>query len=172
MFTELEQCSWIRIDVTRVRSTQEYFQGLREACVDAALSYRRVARWVKASREDRIDVTRGRSIQEYFQGLREACDDAALSYRRVARWVKASREDRNVVHDNLRTGRPHAGNNTVQFLASLLDADRRLTELELAAVFGVFHKTVLHILHDIVGYRKLAARWIPYEISKVQQWLR
>ena len=44
-----------------------------------------------------------------------------------------------------------------------------LTE-ELAAEVGVCHKTVLLILHDILGYRKLAARWIPHEISKVQQW--
>ena len=31
MFTELEQHSWIKIDVARGRSTQECFQGLRGA---------------------------------------------------------------------------------------------------------------------------------------------
>ena len=41
---------------------------------------------------------------------------------------------------------------------------------ELAAEVGVCHKTVLLIVHDIPGYRKLAARWIPHEISEVQQW--
>ena len=60
--------------------------------------------------------------------------------------------------------------NTVQLLASLLDAGRRWTARELAAEIGVCHKTELHILHDILGYRKLAARWIPHEIFKVQQW--
>ena len=34
------------------------------------------------------------------------------------------------------------------------------------------HKTVLHILHDILGYHKLAARWIPHEIPEEQQWHR
>ena len=37
MFKKLEQRSWINIEVTRSRSTQECFQGLREACGDAAL---------------------------------------------------------------------------------------------------------------------------------------
>ena len=37
---------------------------------------------------------------------------------------------------------------------------------------GVYYKTVLHILHGILGYRKLAARWIPHEISEVQHWHR
>ena len=37
---------------------------------------------------------------------------------------------------------------------------------ELAAEVLVCHRTVLHIL----GYRKLAAYWIPHEISDVQKW--
>ena len=54
----------------------------------------------------------------------------------------------------------------------MVDADRRLAERELAEEVWVCHKTVLHILHDILGYRKLAARWILHEISEVQQWHR
>ena len=34
MFTKLEQHSWIKIEVARDHSTQECFQGLREACGD------------------------------------------------------------------------------------------------------------------------------------------
>ena len=60
-------------------------------------------------------------------------------------------------------------NRIVQLLVSLLNTDRRRTAPELAAEIGVCHKTVLHILH-ILGYRKLPARWIPHEISEVQQW--
>ena len=50
-------------------------------------------------------------------------------------------------------------NNTVQLLISLLNADRRWTARESAAEVGVCHKTVLHILHVILGYWKLAGRW-------------
>ena len=56
MFTKLEQSSWIKIDVARCSSTQESFQGLRNACSDAALPYPTVARWVKASRKGRDAV--------------------------------------------------------------------------------------------------------------------
>ena len=31
---------------------------------------------------------------------------------------------------------------------------------------------MLYILHDIMGYRNFAARWLPHEISEVQQWNR
>ncbi|KAJ4437127.1 hypothetical protein ANN_17262 [Periplaneta americana] len=42
--------------MARGRSAQECFQGLREACGDAALPYRTMARWVKAFREGRDAV--------------------------------------------------------------------------------------------------------------------
>ena len=59
--------------------------------------------------------------------MREACGDAALPYHTVANWVKALQEGMDAFQDNLRTGRPQVENNTVQLLASLLDADLRWT---------------------------------------------
>ena len=64
---------------------------------------------------------------------------------------------------------PHM-ENTVQLLVSLLDVYHRWNARELVTEVEICHKTVLHILHDILGYRKFAARSIPHEISKVQQW--
>ena len=40
MFTKEDQRSWIKIEIARGRSAQTCFQGLREACGDAALPYR------------------------------------------------------------------------------------------------------------------------------------
>ena len=46
------------------------------------------------------------------------------------------------------------------------------TGVTVAAEEGVCHKTVLHILHDILGYRKIAAHWVSHTLSEVQQWQR
>ena len=62
----------------------------------------------------------GRSAQKYLQGLRETSDDALLPYR-------VFREGKDAVQDNIRTGRPHVENNTVQLLASLLDVQLRVS---------------------------------------------
>ena len=48
------------------------------------------------------------------------------------KWVKAFWEGRDAIKDNLYTGRTHVENNTIQLLASLLDADHQLTVCELA----------------------------------------
>ena len=63
-------------------------------------------------------------------------------------------------------------NNILQLLVSLLHADCRRVELELAAEGGVCHKTMFHILHGVLGYRKLAACWVLHEISEMHQWHR
>ena len=84
--------------------------------------------------------------------------------------MKFFREGRNSIQDSRRSGRPHVDNHTVELLASLLDVECRWTARELAAEVGVCHKTVLHILHDILGYRKIAAHWVPHTLSEVQKW--
>ena len=42
--------------MARGRGTQECFQGLREACDDAAFPYRTVTRWIKTFREGKYAV--------------------------------------------------------------------------------------------------------------------
>ncbi|KAJ4435406.1 hypothetical protein ANN_18021 [Periplaneta americana] len=58
MFAKLEQRFWIKIEMSRGRSAQECFQGVREACGNAALPYRTVARWVKAFQEGLVGLVR------------------------------------------------------------------------------------------------------------------
>ena len=55
--------------MARDLSTQEYFQGLREACGDATMPYRTVARWVKAFRES-MDA-----VQDYLHIGRSHVDN-------------------------------------------------------------------------------------------------
>ncbi|KAJ4441633.1 hypothetical protein ANN_11491 [Periplaneta americana] len=75
-FTKLEQRSWIKIEVTRGRSAQECFQGLH---ADAALPYRRVARWVKAFREGR-DVKVMFIVAYDIDGVKLHHADISFSY--------------------------------------------------------------------------------------------
>ena len=82
---------------------------------------------------------------------------------------KAFREGMDADQNILRTVRPHVENNAVGLFAALLDSGRRWSACELAKEVARCHKTVLHILHDILSYLKLAAHWIPHEISKVQE---
>ena len=64
MCTKLEKRSWIKTEVAQGRSRQECFQGLREACGDAALLYRIVAHDVLTRSEKAGMPFRTTSVQD------------------------------------------------------------------------------------------------------------
>ena len=106
--------------------------------------------WIK------IECARGRKARQCHQGLQEACGECALPYRTVAKWVKAFNEGRQNVADLRRPGRPSASEE-VYALTALLDSDRSHTIRELARETGLAHTTVLHILKERLGMRKIAS---------------
>jgi hypothetical protein len=75
--------------------------------------------------------------------------------------VNLLREGREALQDSHHLGCPHVHSHTVQLLASLMDVDYQWAVGKLAAEVGVCHKALLHILHDILGYRKIATPWAP-----------
>ncbi|KAJ4441122.1 hypothetical protein ANN_10972 [Periplaneta americana] len=59
--------------------------------------------------------------------LKDCVKHVTMQRCHIAQWHDGFREGRDAVQDNFRTGRPRVEDNTVQLLASLLDADRRWT---------------------------------------------
>ncbi|PNF41596.1 hypothetical protein B7P43_G11561 [Cryptotermes secundus] len=108
--------------------------------------------WIKT------ECARGCTARQCHQGLQEARGESALPYRTVATWVKAFNEGRPNVADMRRPGRP--------------SSDRRHTIRELARETGLAHMTVLHILKERLGMRKIASRRVPHDLTEMQKWLR
>ena len=50
----------------------------------------------------------------------------------------------------------------------LVNSDRRIQAEEKAQALGISHGSVLTILHDRLGMRKLTARWVPKSLSDEQ----
>ena len=122
--------------------------------------------WIK------IECTRGRTARHCHQVLQEACGESPLPYRTVARSVKVFKEGRQNVADMRRPSRPSVSEEAVYALTALLDSDRRHTIRELARETGLAHTTVLHILKERLGMRKIASRWVPHDLTEMEKWLR
>ena len=103
-------------------------------------------------------MARSHSTQECFQGLREACGDAALSYRTVARLIKEFREGRDAVEYNP-TWRTTQFNTL--FPCGMRIADGLCVRQHRKSVKNCDPHSARHS-----GFRKIAARWIPHEISE------
>jgi hypothetical protein len=105
--------------------------------------------WIK------IECARGRTARQCHQGLQEACAESALHYRTVAKRVKVFKEGHQNVVDMCQPGRPSVSEE-VYVLSALQETDRRHTIPELAET-GLAHMTVLHILKEHLGMRKIAS---------------
>ena len=120
----------------------------------------------------KIQCARCHTARNCHEGLVEACGDAALPYRTVAMWVRAFNEGRDNVEHMARPGCPSVSKEDVEAVSALLDTDRRLTLCELALEIGLSHMTVFHIVNKRLGMRKIASRWVPWDLTEVQRWLR
>ncbi len=84
----------------------------------------------------------------------------------VGRWVKQFEEGRTDVNNVERTGRPSDSMTIekIQQLRDLLEEDRRMTVSELRfrlQAADCARTSVYKIVHDILGFCKLASRWVP-----------
>ncbi|GFY21944.1 histone-lysine N-methyltransferase SETMAR [Trichonephila clavipes] len=60
----------------------------------------------------------------------------------------------------------------VHVVAALMDSDRHQIIRELARQTGFAYTTVLNILKERLGIRKIASRRIPHHLTEMQKWLR
>ncbi|PNF37863.1 hypothetical protein B7P43_G07421 [Cryptotermes secundus] len=120
--------------------------------------------WIK------FECAKGRTARQYHQGLQGACGESALPYTTVASWVQAFNVGRQNVADTRRPGCPSVSEEEVYALSALLESDRRHTVRELAREAGLAYTTVLHILKERLGMRKIASRWVPHDLTEMQKW--
>ncbi|XP_055939356.1 uncharacterized protein LOC129968990 [Argiope bruennichi] len=71
-----------------------------------------------------------------------------------------------------RPGRLSVSEAEVHAVAALMDSYRCQTIRELARQTVFAHTTVLHILKERLGMRKMASRCVPHHLTEMQKWLR
>ncbi|GFR31057.1 histone-lysine N-methyltransferase SETMAR [Trichonephila clavata] len=51
----------------------------------------------------------------------------------------------------------------------MIRANRRITIDEVAEELGISHERAQNIIHDILRYRKVSARWVPRQLTSTHQ---
>ena len=92
-----------------------------------------------------------------------------MSVEKVRKWCREFKAGRTDVHDLSRSGRPNTAVNvdSITAVRALVQNNHRITEEEIRRSLAdencieVSHGTVHTIVHDILEYRKVCARWVP-----------
>lgn len=115
----------------------------------------------------KIEFLRGKSPLEIYSALQEVCPTTALPYSTICRRLSQMKSPREPSPCKTSPGKESSATDDVhiQMVRDLLNSDRRLTCDEIARELGISHGSAYSIITKHLGMRKLAARWVPHNLS-------
>ncbi|GFR17574.1 histone-lysine N-methyltransferase SETMAR [Trichonephila clavata] len=90
-----------------------------------------------------------------------------MSKQMVRRWCRTFSDGRQQLEDIPRAGRTRTATTdaNVGKVDDMIRANRRITIDEVAEELGIAHERAQNIIHDILRYRKVSARWMPRQLT-------
>jgi histone-lysine N-methyltransferase SETMAR len=113
----------------------------------------------------------GASAASIIDDLNKVHGDSALRKSTVYEWIDRFKHGRDSIEDDPRSGRPvtETTEENIQRVQALIEEDRHLSYSDLEALTSLSHGTIHTILHDHLKLRKIAARWLPHELTAQNQ---
>ena len=91
----------------------------------------------------------------------------AVSYVTVTRWVACFKAGQQSLQDQPRSGCPITATTpaNIQRIKLLIQRDCTFSVNDLIALTDLSHSSILRILHDHLGLRKVSSRWLPHNLT-------
>ena len=128
--------------------------------------------WSQILRSDqrsyiKIETLGGKNPTEVHNALREVCGDSVVDRSTVSRWASCFCEGRVSIQDDPRSGQPvTATDDTSVVIVNTLLENRRKSCEEIAHEANMSTTSVFRIVTQTLQNRKVAANWVPYQLSK------
>ncbi|PNF33524.1 hypothetical protein B7P43_G17639 [Cryptotermes secundus] len=93
--------------------------------------------------------------------------DACLSQQQVYEWSRKFANGVTSVDDAPRLGQAHrvvTPENTAA-VEAIVRKNRQVTLNEIAASLNISHGSAHHIVHDVLQFHKVSARWVPQQLT-------
>jgi len=110
---------------------------------------------------------RGLGPSEIHRQLVEVYGENVMSKKQVYFWCNQFSAGRTSIADEPRSGRPSTSktDENVQHIDDLIRQDRRVKITFIADTVGLSVGEVHNIVHEVLGYSKVCARWVPKQLT-------
>ena len=108
---------------------------------------------------------------EIHADLQKVYGNGALKYATVCKWVHRFNDDRESIENDPRVGRLVSmwTEKNIATVKTLLEEEARYTMQEIEELSGIYPSSVLKILCERLGLRKICPRWVPHLLTDKQK---
>ena len=101
---------------------------------------------------------------EIHADLQKVYGNGALKYATVCKWARRFNDGQESIENDPWVGRPVSilTEKNVATVKTLIEEDARYTIQEIEESCGIHSSSVLKILREQLGLRKICARWVPH----------
>ena len=108
---------------------------------------------------------------EIHADLQKVYGNGVLKYATVCKWVRCFNDGRESIESDPRVGRPVSvlTEKNVTTVKTLIEEDARYTVQEIEELSGIHSSSVLKILRERLGLRKICAHWVSLLLTDEQK---
>ena len=119
----------------------------------------------------RIRNLLGINARDIIKELKSGLSSLAPSDDTVYRWLKYFKAGGESIQDQRRPGRSKTAvtQANVRRVEQLVESNPHITYAEIEAETSLHPPSIYTILHVSLGMKKIASRWVPYELTEVQK---
>ena len=119
----------------------------------------------------KIRAQLGFSPTEIHTYLQKVYGNGALKYATVCKWVHCFNDGRESIENDPRVGRPVSvlTEKNIATVKTLIEEDACYTVQEIEELSGIHSSSVLKILRERLGLRKICVHWVPHLLTDEQK---
>jgi len=104
---------------------------------------------------------------EIHRRMKVQYGDACLSLQQVYEWTRKFMNGISSLTDSPRPGQAHrlVTSEAIAAGEAIVKENRHITVNEIAAHMDMSHGSAHHIIHDVLQFHKVSARWVPSQLT-------
>ena len=116
---------------------------------------------------------KGLSVDECYNDMVQVLHESAPDKSTVFRWYRNFNNGKTTVEDDPHGSRPITATTpeNIEMVKKLIEEDRKITCLQLAAKVRISSERVFHIIHHHLKLR-VCTRWVPHFLTEYQKQVR